>query len=243
MTNLFSSLAWPCLLASVSLVCLPACQSQPSANLLLNGDAEMPPSDSTPHGWKNVQGHWKEVEGDTASHIYAWAEEGKQHFFEGQDLDGVMEQDIDVQPYAAAIDAHKQQAIFHGSVCAFPQSPADQSQIIVSCLADSLGKPLYVYNSDTISSIGKWQALNDTFMIPASTRLIRISLMAHRRNGADNDGYFDDIRFTTRQTGFVLNKLVIILAGIVLCIIAGLSYWFIRRRRSQQQTSPLKPVS
>jgi hypothetical protein len=130
---------------------ISACNAHPSTNLVVNGDAELPLSDSTPHGWKNVLGHWKEVEGDSASHGYAWAEEGKQHFFEGQDELGVMEQDIDVRSYATAIDAHKQQGIFSGYVSAFPQSPADQSRIVVSCLADTLGKPLYVYNSDTIS--------------------------------------------------------------------------------------------
>ena len=41
----------------------------------------------------------------------------------------------------------------------------------------------------------------------------------------DNDAYFDGIAFTTRQTGFMADKRIII-AGIVLCIMAGALYRF-----------------
>lgn len=202
-----------------------ACQScrQPSANLVQNGSAELPPVDSTPLGWKNISGHWKSVEGDSIHHDYAWAEEGKRHFFEGQDTGGVLEQTIDVKDYATSIDGNKQQALFSGFVQVFPQDPPDQTQILLGCYATAGAKPLYVFNSDTLSSESKWTHVVDSFMIPPSTRLIKVTLIAHRRNGADDDGYFDDITLTTRGTGPALATWIIIAAAaIAILLVVGI---------------------
>jgi len=209
---------------------IAACQSHQAVNLLVNGSAELQPVDSTPTGWKNITGHWRSVQGDSIHHDYAWAEEGKRHFFEGQDTGGVLEQTIDVGAYGASIDANKQQALFSGWVQVFPQEPPDQSQILVGCYATADAKPLYVFNSDTLSSVSKWTRITDTFLIPAKTRLIKVSLVAHRRNGADDDGYFDDITLTIRGAGPSLVTWMII-AAILLTIGVVVGNFITRRRR------------
>jgi len=164
------------------------------------------------------------VEGDPARHDYAFAQEGTHHFFEGQDGQGTLEQDIDVSQYAHNIDANKQQGIFSAYLRTFQQDPSDQAWITITCVAssDSNAKALHIFNSDTITTTDKWTHVTDTFTIPASTRLIKISLVANRRNGADNDGYFDNIGFYTQQTDTMLNTPILIIIGAVL--IAGILF-------------------
>jgi hypothetical protein len=165
-------------------------------NLIINGSAELPRYDSTPSGWVNIEGHWRSVEGDSATHSYAYAQNGEYHFFEGQDLSGTLQQDINIDKYADGIDAHNQQFIFAGYVKSFLQNPPDQATITITGLDNSKSKQLYTFSSDTISSVNNWQKVTDTFIAPASTRFIRVQLIANRRNGADNDGYFDNIVLT-----------------------------------------------
>ena len=140
----------------------------------------------------------RSVEGDSNTHNYAYAQNGKYHFFEGQDLSGTLQQDISIDKYADGIDAHKQQFIFAGYVKSFLQDPPDQATITITALDNSKSKQLYTFNSDTISSVNNWQKVTDTFTAPASTRFIRVQLIANRRNGADNDGYFDNIVLTAK---------------------------------------------
>jgi hypothetical protein len=212
-----------CIPLLLPILLIAACQSGQPINLVQNGSAELQPVDSTPPGWKNIAGHWRSVQGDSIHHDYAWAEEGKRHFFEGQDTGGVLEQTIDVGAYGASIDANKQQALFSGWVQVFPQEPPDQSQILVGCYATAEAKPLYVFNSDTLSSVSKWTRIADTFMIPAKTRLIKVTLVAHRRNGADDDGYFDDITLSTRGAGpSLVTWMIIVAIVLVIGLVAGI---------------------
>lgn len=210
MKNIF----YICLLAT-----LAACNSNHSGNLIINGSAELPLYDSLPSGWINVSGHWKSVEGDSISHNYAWAQDGKYHFFEGDDLSGILSQSIDVGKYSTSIDKNKQQFIFSGFVQVFPQVPPDQCEIRIACLQKPGGKPLYSFSSDTISSVSKWQPVKDTFIAPASTRFIQIQLIAQRRNGADNDGYFDNLSLITSSGGQFSKQLLIGLIIATICII------------------------
>jgi len=200
------------------LVTLAACNSNHSGNLIVNGSAELPRYDSTPGGWINVSGHWRSVEGDSISHNkYAWAKDGKYLFFEGDDLSGILSQSIDVGKYSTLIDKNKQQFIFSGFVQVFPQDPPDQCQITIACLKDKGSKPLYFFSTDTISSVSKWQQVKDTFIAPASTRFIQIQLIAQRRNGADNDGYFDNLSLTTSSGDQISKQLLI---GLIILIVA-----------------------
>ncbi len=195
--------------------------NEPLQNLIINGSAELPRYDSTPQGWVNIAGHWRSVEGDSNTHTYAYAQNGRYHFFEGQDLSGTLQQDINIGKYAEGIDAHKQQFIFTGYVKSFLQNPPDQATIIITCLDNSKNKQLYTFNSDTISSVNNWQKVTDTFIAPVSTRFIRVQLIANRRNGADNDGYFDNLTLTVTSRDKSLNIILVIVIVIIACLIIG----------------------
>ena len=228
------------LLIFASAVLMTGCggDQSPSANLIQNGSAELPVYDSIPAGWVNVKGHWISVKGDSTIHNYAYAQNGKYHFFEGQDLSGILQQDINLDKYASAIDAHKQGFIFSGYVKSFPQDPPDQATITITGLDDSKNKSLYTFSSDTISSVNNWQQVTDTFIAPVSTRFIRVQLIATRRNGADNDGYFDNIILTTQTTGFVFDKkwLFIIIAIVLLAVTASVIIYKKNSRKQMKST-------
>lgn len=206
----------------------------PSANLIQNGSAELPKYDSTPGGWINLKGHWKSVEGDSNTHAYAWAQNEKYHFFEGQDSLGILQQDIPLDKYADGIDAHEQQFIFSGYVRSFPQDPPDQTTIVLTAFDGSKNKSLYTFSSDTISSVDHWQYVTDTFMAPASARFIQIQLIAHRRNGLDNDGYFDNITLTTQPTGFMLHKKWLFIIIAIILLVAAVSVFINKKNRRKK---------
>jgi hypothetical protein len=198
-------------------------------NLIINGSAELPRYDSTPSGWVSIEGHWRSVEGDSTTHTYAYAQNGKYHFFEGQDLSGTLQQDINIDKYADGIDAHKQQFVFTGYVKSFLQDPPDQATITITGLDGSKSKQLYTFNSDTISSVNNWQKVTDTFVAPASTRFIRIQLIANRRNGADNDGYFDNMSLVALPVKSNFNIILIIIATL-----ACFAYYFYSNMEKKQ---------
>ncbi|MEP6950392.1 MAG: hypothetical protein ABI863_14000 [Ginsengibacter sp.] len=211
------------------LMLISACNSKPSSNLILNGSAELPRHDTVPKGWQNIKGNWTSVEGDTSHHDYAWAQDGKYIFFEGNDLMGDLQQQIDVNEYKDNIDAHKQKFVFRGYVQAFPQNPPDQSSITINCLNDAKNKTLYSFSSDTISSVSKWTEVTDTFVAPPLTRFITINLIANRRNGAANDGYFDNINVVALPSQNYL--LIIIIIAIVIVAIGSFVYF---RKKTDQ---------
>ncbi len=209
------------------LLLINACNIKPSANLLLNGSAELPRYDSIPQGWQIINGSWKSIEGDTSHHDYAWAQDGKHIFFEGNDSLGILRQQVNVDEYKSAIDAHNQKFVFIGYVQAFPQEPPDQSSIIVNCLNTSKTKTLYTFNSDTISSESKWKQVTDTFVAPPLTRSISINLIAHRRNGSDNDGYFDNISLVALPSQNYFSIIIIIA---ILIIAIGIFVYFRKKK-------------
>jgi hypothetical protein len=222
-------------------ILITGCSNNQSANLIINGSAELPGYDSIPGGWVNVKGNWRSVKGDSTTHDYAYAQNGKYHFFEGQDLSGILQQDINLDKYTSGIDAHKQQFIFSGYVKSFPQDPPDQATITITGLDDSKNKSLYTFSSDTISSVSNWQQVTDTFIAPVSTRFIRIQLIATRRNGADNDGYFDNIVLTTQTTGSAFDKKwLFIIIAIILAAVATSVFIYKKNRRKKMKPAEQK---
>jgi hypothetical protein len=225
------------LLTFVLAVLITGCGNNQSSseNLIQNGNAELPKHDSTPGGWVNVKGNWRSVEGDSTAHNYAYAQNGKYHFFEGQDLLGILQQDINLDKYANGIDTHKQQFIFSGYVRSFPQDPPDQATITITGLDDSKNKSLYTFSSDTISSVSNWQQVTDTFIAPVSTRFIRVQLIATRRNGADNDGYFDNVILTTQTTGSAFDKKWLFIIIAIVLLVGVISVFIYRRNRTKNR--------
>lgn len=120
---------------------------------------------------------------------------GARFFFaSGASIDTLW-QDVDVSSYSSSIDAGGQFFTFSGYVQSFPQGAgaSDQTRFLVTCLNNAKTSVLHTFDSDTISSISHWQHVTDAFAVPASTRYIRVMLIATRRAGFANDGYFDAI--------------------------------------------------
>ena len=202
-----------------------ACQQEPTpaANLIVNGDGEMPKFDSVPPGWQNIQGHWVSFEEDSVQHDVVYAQHGKYIFFAGNDTLGILQQDIDVSAYAHGIDANKQQFIFNGYVQSLDQGAnSDQSAFAIKGLDGSKSKVLYTFG-DTTRSIGKWLPITDTFVAPVATRFIRIQMIAIRHVGGDNDGYFDNFFLTTRSLGsgliWIWMAVAVLLIGVTIGVI------------------------
>jgi hypothetical protein len=222
------------------LVTLAACNSHghPSQNLLVNGSAEEPRYDSTPKGWQNVIGQWTSLAGDTASHSDRWSKEGKHFFLEGGDSLGILKQVISLNDYKSNVDAGKLELVFKGYVHVYPQDPPDQSRIMITCKVDTLSKALYTFDTDTLSPVDKWQLIADSFIAPASTRVVEVDLIAHRRDGWYNDGYFDDLSLVARNKESLLSaNNMIIVGAIALLAIATLAFVYKTRRAKKIQHS------
>ena len=220
--------------AGAILLLITSCnkRDEPLQNLIINGSAELPKYDSVPSNWVNVQGHWVSPEGDSASHDCAFAQNGKHLFFAGNDTLGILQQDVDVSKYAKDIGAHKQQFIFNGYVYSLDQGPnSDQAQIILTGLDSSKTKITTIFNTDSTRSLNKWRLVADTFFAPASTKFVRIQLIAIRHVGGDNDGYFDNMVLNAIP---VENNMIlyIIIAGAV-CILA-IVLWIIMKQKNKK---------
>lgn len=194
-------------------------------NLLVNGSGEMPDNDSMPAGWTIVQGSWKGLLIDSNTGIIAIPKEGKNLFFEGQDSLGILQQDIYVGQFGQAIDNHERQFIFSGYVQSLDQgSPSDQTKISVTCLDSLKRNALYTFDSEVLESKNDWHQVTNTFVAPASTRFVRIQLIAVRWVGMDNDGYFDNISLvcgTQQYAGsspwmIIMIVLIVIVALVIL---------------------------
>ena len=222
------------------LVLLAACTSNrhPSQNLIVNGSAEEPRYDSTPKGWQNVIGQWTSLAGDTASHSDRWSKEGKHFFLEGGDSLGILKQVISLNDYKSNVDAGKLELVFKGYVHVYPQDPPDQSRIMITCKADTLSKALYTFDTDTLSPVDKWQLIADSFIAPKSARVVEVDLIAHRRNGWYNDGYFDDLSLVARNKESLLSSNnMMIIAAIAVAAILALTVAY-RTRRAKKLNPP-----
>jgi len=220
--------------AGVIILLIISCNkhNEPLQNLVINGSAELPRYDSVPSNWINVQGHWVSEEGDSAKHDCALAQNGKYLFFAGNDTLGILQQDVNVSNYAKDIDAHKQQFIFSGYVYSLDQGPnSDQAQIILTGLDNTKTKITTIFNTDSTRSLNKWKLVADTFFAPASTKFVRVQLIAIRHVGGDNDGYFDNMILNAVP---VKNNLILylIIAGVI-CVLAIVA-WIIMKQRNKK---------
>jgi len=220
--------------AGAILLLITSCNKhdEPLQNLIINGSAELPKYDSIPPNWVNVQGHWVSYEGDSASHDNAFAQNGKYFFFAGADTLGILEQDVNVSKYAKDIDAHKQQFIFNGYVYSLDQGPnSDQAQIILTGLDSSKTKIVDIFNTDTTRSLNKWRLVADTFFAPASTKFVRVQLIAIRHVGGDNDGYFDNMVLNAMP---VENNMILYIIIAAAVIVLAIVLWIIIKQRNKK---------
>lgn len=211
------------------LILISSCTNKPSINLVLNGSAEMPRYDTVPKGWQNIKGHWVSEEGDSAHHDYAHAQDSSHYFFGGYGFVCILQQEADVNQYAKTIDNKKQKFILSGFEQTLDQGlQSDQGMLKAECLDATKSKVLDSTRTDTLMSKTKWQSAADTFLAPASTRFIRVQLVAFRNVGGDNDGYFDNISLVALPSQNY--PLIIIIIVIAIVIVAIGSFVFFRRK-------------
>jgi hypothetical protein len=119
--------------------------------------------------------------------------EGLAYFFPGVASVAELQQDVDVSLYKKTIDDSTQHFIFEGYVRAYGQSPADQSRIILEFLDTLKTTKIDSFDSGDYSNTTEWVQITDTTIAPPQTRYIRIKLKSTRRNGSNNDGYYDGL--------------------------------------------------
>jgi len=160
-------------------------------NLLTNPDAESPLVGGEIDGWTEVVGgNW------TVRTSNPVAQSGTNYFFPGVGSAGELIQDVDVSAYATTIDAGTQQFGFQGYLRVFPQSPADDARIVVEYRDATNTTVLYSYDTGNFSNTSSWDLVSDVATAPNFTRIIRVRLISSRNNGANNDGYYDNLSLT-----------------------------------------------
>jgi hypothetical protein len=137
--------------------------------------------------------NWIEVIGSNWTQRTAGPDpyEGLAYFFPGVASVAELQQDVDVSFYKTTIDDSTQPFIFEGYVRAYAQSPADQSRIILEFLDTLKTTKIDSFDSGNYSNTTEWVQITDTTIAPPQTRYIRIRLISTRRNGSNNDGYYD----------------------------------------------------
>ena len=169
---LIVSLSWVTQVNSQNLIMNPGCEDS-----LVNG--EIP--------------HWTEIVGNNWTRRIASPipYEGSAYFFPGVAVLAELQQEVDVSMYAADIDNELLEFIFEGYVRSYPQSPLDQSRIVLEFLDSTKTAKLDSVDSGNYANSSAWVQISDTSIAPQGTRNIRIRLISTRRSGSNNDGYYD----------------------------------------------------
>lgn len=157
-------------------------------NLIMNPGCE----DSLIHG--DIP-YWIEMVGSNWTQRMQNPEpqEGEKYFFPGVAATAELRQDVNVSMYADNIDHDSQTFEFSGYVRSYPQSPADYSQIVLEYLDASKSSVLYTFESEQSAVTSEWVLVTDRTEAPPGTRYIRVRLISTRRNGSNNDGYYDNL--------------------------------------------------
>jgi phage baseplate assembly protein gpV len=158
-------------------------------NLLVNPGNDLPLEDGKIPGWTEVSGStWTQRSSSPAPH------DGPAYFFAGAVATGELAQDVDVSSFASAIDAGSQDFGFRGYTRGFG-GQADESRIVVE-YRDATGAVLELFDTGPQVQVAFWAEHTDVRPAPPGTRVIRVRLIATRRAGSNNDGYFDSLTLT-----------------------------------------------
>lgn len=190
--------------AATCLLCAPL----GAANLIINPGNDLALVGGEIAGWTEESGTtWTQRDENPS------AQAGTHYFQAGNnglsssdpDWSGELAQTIDVTSYGSSIDLGTQQFDFTGFVSGYSKdassnSDTDTAQIIVeyrgaggSSLLGSYdsGAATYNYHNDD------WVELTDSRFAPVGTREITVRLITVRKDGTNNDGYFDSLSLTT----------------------------------------------
>lgn len=160
---------------------------QTEKNLIQNPDGELPLINKQIPHWTAIQGNrWGLRSRDPLP------QNGKSYFFAWAVPEAELVQVVDVANYADQIARNGVQFRFSGYVRSWPQRPSDSSQIIIELL-DSNDRVLASYDLGSYDQYSEWKLLTKRLAPPPQTRKIKIRLLSHRKNGSNNDGYFDNL--------------------------------------------------
>ena len=142
---------------------------------------------------------WTETIGNEWTNIPLHADdpdpqEGNHFFHPGFGIEAELTQIIDVSTYTNTIDAGQQTFEFTGYVISFDQTPRDESQIFIEFLDDN-DNMLFQYDSGIFNEIDFWVEISASIIAPVNTRKVRIRLNSHRKQGEQNNGYYDNLSF------------------------------------------------
>jgi len=164
-------------------------------NLILNPGCEDSLVDGEIPNWSEVIGvNWTQRLANPEPYS------GDAYFFPGAASSAELMQDVNVSDYAISIDESMQIFIFEGYVRSYPQNPTDYSRIVIEYLDTTKLIKLDSVDFGNYSTTSSWVQLTDTSFAPSGTRFIRIRLISTRRNGSNNDGYYDALFLSTLTT-------------------------------------------
>jgi hypothetical protein len=141
------------------------------------------------HGWKVVQGVWRQAGRDRVTPT----QEGRLYFQTIKSKYGELIQDVDVSALAANIDAGKQQFRYTGYIRSYRQDHPDVGLQIVEYRDAKNERVLEQFNSGPVRSVLLWRLVIDTRTAPVGTRWIRIRLISVKTHAENNDAYHDDL--------------------------------------------------
>lgn len=144
-------------------------------------------------GWTEVVGNnWKQRGGEAQPPAY----DGDYYFFAGAGANAELAQSVDVSGYASAIDASQQVFDFQGYVGGHLAPDNDTSRIVVEYR--NAGGVLDSYDTGNIDPPQyTWLFVSDSRTAPVGTREIKVRLISTRKDGTNNDGYYDALSLTT----------------------------------------------
>jgi len=157
-----------------------------SGNLILNPGAEEAIS---PENWGIVQGDWTTRGSNPAP------QNGAAYFYPLDSEVGQLSQIIDLSADSAAISQGLMTYIFTGYVRSFDQEPSDEAQILLE-YRNAADSTVARFDSGLVTSLNDWQLLTDTTLAPSGTTTAIINLIARRKNGSNNDAFFDNLSLT-----------------------------------------------
>ncbi len=161
-------------------------------NLIINPDAEL--DIATGGGWQSIQGVW-ENRGSNPD-----PQSGASYFYAGDHEVGQLTQVVNLSADAAAIATGNAQYAFSGYLRSFDQDPADDGQILVE-FRNSADSTVARFDSGLRASLTEWEQVGDTIAVPSGTAIAIINLIARRKNGSNNDAYFDNLSLTRITSG------------------------------------------
>ncbi|WP_373514674.1 LytR/AlgR family response regulator transcription factor [Persicitalea sp.] len=162
-------------------------------NLIKNPDCELPLIAGKISFWTEALGtNWTTRSDDPT------AQSGSNYFFAGEGVEAELSQTIQLDDYKCSIDPENQRFNFTGYTRSWNQKPTDESQIIIEML-NANDAVLQSDDLGTFNTISNWNFVSKSIQSPALTKKIKIRLLSHRKNGDNNDGYFDSLSLVAEK--------------------------------------------